>query len=151
MLKVDGINQSGSVILSVRLSDQGSSAPWTDDPDDTPLPVRTLQRSDTHKSLARHNVDIPTARSLPEVSLASPSPQSAEGTKSGIAPVTMPLLPFPFGCIIAVSDLGVQMSLQKVLGDAELRLTVTWVAVENLYASRLCRAVSVIGKSALLQ
>lgn len=43
------------------------------------------------------------------------------------------------------------MSLQQVLGDAELRLTVTWVAVENLYASRLCRAVSVIGKSALLQ
>eukprot|EP00892_Ulva_mutabilis_P003097 jgi/Ulvmu1/12789/UM097_0016.1 len=92
MLKVDGINPGGSVILSVRLSDQGSSAPWTDGEEGKPPPERALKRSNTHKSLARHQVQIPSASSIPEVALASPSPQSAAGKPAG---ADMPLSDMP--------------------------------------------------------
>lgn len=64
-LKVDGINQSGSVVLSVRLADDGTCEPWTDVIADDVAASNEQEAIDaahkgpgTHEFLSQHLPDV---------------------------------------------------------------------------------------------
>lgn len=58
-MKVDGINPNATIVVAIRLADDGNCAPWLENAHEEGKPARSLPlQSKLHDLLARHDIQI---------------------------------------------------------------------------------------------